>query len=174
MTDPRGHDDKPPAAPTFDPLGLYRGGEGLITGTVVCASVIAAAAGHIHSTARLTLAIFGTVFVYWLAHLHARAIGSAVADQQHPYTAVGAAVSHTWPVAAASLLPICVLLVADVAGATLRTAAWIALWATIGLLGLYSYLAGRRGGLGTWGSVASACAGAALGVLIVGLKAALH
>ncbi len=157
-----------------DPLGLFRGGEGVITGTVVCAAVIAAGAGHIDSTAALTFAIIGTVFVYWLAHLHAHTIGHAVANGMHPLRALRGGITHTWPIAAASLLPIGILLLAEMAGADLRTAAWIALWATIVLLAGYSYLAGRRSGMGTVGCLLSAAAGGALGVVIALLKAALH
>jgi hypothetical protein len=42
------------------------------------------------------------------------------------------------------------------------------------LLTVYSFLAGRRGGLGLAGSLMSAAAGAALGMLIIVLKANLH
>ncbi len=167
-------DEPTERASTADRLGLFRGGEGIITGTVVCAAVIAAGVGHIDSTAQLTVAILGTVFVYWLAHLHAHTIGHAVASGHHPLRALRSGVTHTWPIAAASLLPIGILLLAEIAGADLRTAAWIALLATIGLLTGYSYLAGRRSGLGTTGSLLSAAAGAALGIVIALLKAALH
>jgi len=45
---------------------------------------------------------------------------------------------------------------------------------TIGLLSVYSYLAGARGGLDTGGRIASAAAGAALGIVVAALKVALH
>src|SRR3982751_1157588 len=60
-----------------DLLGLRRGGEGAITGTVVCAAAIAYSAGHVQSTAHLSLVILGTVAVYWVAHLHAVTLGNA-------------------------------------------------------------------------------------------------
>jgi hypothetical protein len=157
-----------------DPFGLISGGEGVITGTVVCAAVIAATAGEITTTSRLLLAITGTVGVYWLAHLHARALGGAIAAGHHPLRALNHALVHTWPIAAASLLPSAILLVAELLGAELITAAWISLWATVALLGGYSYVAGRRGGLGRLGSLACATAGAALGLVVAILKAALH
>lgn len=157
-----------------DPLGLIRGGEGMLTGTVVCAAVIAYGAGHVGSTAELTIAILGTVLVYWLAHLHARTLGASVTHGHHPLVALRVALVETWPIAGASVLPIIVLLLAEVAGASLRTAAWIALIATIGLLTAYSYLAGVRSGLSTWGKVGSAAAGAGLGILVALLKVALH
>ena len=70
--DPQPQDDAHPDERTRgDPLGLISGGEGIFTGTVVCAAAIAYGAGHLDSTAQLSLAIFGTVLIYWLAHLHA-------------------------------------------------------------------------------------------------------
>jgi hypothetical protein len=157
-----------------DPLGLVTGGEGAITGTVVCAAVIAYGGGHLDSTAQLCLAIFGTIAVYWLAHLHAVTLGSSLTHRHHPVVAFRHAVVETLPILGASVLPVLVLLVSRVAGAELRTAAWIALVTTIGLLTVYSYVAGARGGLDTRGRIASAAAGAAIGILVALLKVALH
>jgi hypothetical protein len=157
-----------------DPLGLVTGGEGTITGTVVCAAAIAYGAGKNNSTAELCLAIVGTVFVYWLAHVHAVTLGSSLTHRHHPIVALRHALLHTLPILAASVLPLGILLLGRLAGADLRTAAWVALVATIGLLTFYSYQAGVRGGLGTGGRIASAGAGAGLGILVALLKIALH
>ncbi len=165
----------PPApAPRPDPLGLVSGGEGLLTGTVVCAAAIAYSARHVGSTRELCTVILGTVVVYWLAHLHACTIGASVSHDQHLRESLRVAARETWPIAGASAVPIVLLLVADVAGASLATAAWTALIATIVLLATYSYLAGARSGLSTWGRLASAAIGALLGVLVALLKVALH
>ena len=157
-----------------DPLGLISGGEGIFTGTVVCAAAIAYGAGHLESTAQLSLAIFGTVLIYWLAHLHARTLGASVTHRHHPVVALRLALVETWPIAGASVLPIVILLLAEIAGASLRAAAWVALIATVVLLIAYSYLAGVRSGLGTWGRLASAAVGGAIGMLVALLKVALH
>src|SRR3954452_15994400 len=157
-----------------DRLGLISGGEGVFTGTVVCAAAIAYGAGHLNSTAELCVAIFGTVLVYWLAHLHARTLGAAVTHGHHPTAALRLALAETWPIAGASVLPIVILILAEIAGASLRTAAWVALIVTIVLLTGYSYLAGVRSGLGPWGRVASAAVGAGIGILVALLKLALH
>jgi hypothetical protein len=157
-----------------DLLGLVSGGEGVITGTVVCAAVIAYAGGHVESTSQLCGAIVGTVTVYWLAHLHAVTLGSSLTHRRHPAEALRHAFVETLPIMAASVLPVGVLLVCRLAGASLVTAAWIALVATIALLTVYSYLAGVRGGLGTRGRIASAAAGAGIGILVASLKVLLH
>lgn len=65
-----------------DPLRMING-EGIITGTVVSAAVIAASAGHLEDT-WLVIAILGTAFIYWLANLHARTLGDAVKHHTHP------------------------------------------------------------------------------------------
>jgi hypothetical protein len=157
-----------------DLLGLVTGGEGAITGTVVCAAAIAYGVGHLNSIGELSVAILGTVAVYWIAHLHAVTLGSSLTHRHHPMVALRHALVATAPIVGASVVPLVVLLVCYLAGAGLRTAGWAALAATIALLTLYSYLAGARGGLDTGGRIASACAGAGLGVLVALLKLALH
>jgi ABC-type dipeptide/oligopeptide/nickel transport system permease component len=172
MTSQQGRDATPHVEPERDPLGMING-EGIITGTVVSAAVIAAAAGHLEET-HIVIAILGTAFIYWLAHLHARTLGDAVKHRTHPIDALREALAETWPILAAAVLPAVILLMAKVVGAEIRRAAWIAVIASTVLLALYSFFAGRRGGLGLGGSLLSGAIGAALGILIVVLKASLH
>ncbi|WP_296607171.1 hypothetical protein, partial [Nocardioides sp.] len=157
-----------------DPLGLVAGGEGTITGTVVCAAAIAYAAGHTESVWELSGIILGTVAVYWVAHLHAVTLGSSLTRRHHPFVALRHALRETSPIAGASVVPLGVLLATSLLGAELKTAAWAALIATIALLTAYSGLAGRRGGMDGWGQLASAVAGLCLGLLVVLLKVGLH
>src|SRR4051794_17714856 len=112
-----------PAAAPRDASALFRASEGAITGTVVCAAAIAAVAGHIKTTGQLSLAILGTVGVYWIAHLHAETIGSSLTHRHHPLTAIRHAFWETLPIAGASVLPLGVLLLAKVFGADVQTAA---------------------------------------------------
>jgi hypothetical protein len=158
--------------PDRDPLGMING-EGVITGTVVSSAVIAAAVGHLEET-RLVIAILATAFIYWLAHLHARTLGDAVKHHTHPVDALKEALAETWPILAAALVPAVILIVTQLAGAEIRTAAWIAVITSTVLLTAYSFFAGRRGGLGLGGSLVSASVGAMLGILIIVLKAGLH
>jgi hypothetical protein len=160
--------------PLRDPLGFGRGGEGAITGTVVCAASIAAGAGTVDTTAQLSLAIAGTVIVYWIAHLHAITIGSAMNQHHHPLAAVRHAFWEALPIAGASLVPLGILLIMRLFGASLMVGAWTALYATIALLAIYSYQAGARGGLAMRGRLASALVGALVGVLVVVLKLLLQ
>jgi len=162
------------AARPSDRLGLAAGAEGAITGTVVCAAVIAYGAGHFDSTGQLSLAIVGTLVVYWLAHLHATTLAISLIHRHHPVMALRHALAETWHILGVSALPLVALLLCNLAGASMRTSSWLALIVTIGLLTAYSFVAGMRGGLGVGGRLASAAAGAALGVLVALLKVALH
>ena len=157
-----------------DPFGLFAGGEGTITGTVVCAAVLAYAGNSSDSVWRLSGAILGTVAVYWIAHLHAETIGSSLTHAHHPRAAFQHALAETWPIMGASAAPIAALVGSYLLGAELRTASWIALGLCIALLAGYSYVAGVRSGLDLRGRLASAAAGAGVGLLVVLLKVALH
>ena len=157
-----------------DLLGLRAGGEGAITGTVVCAAAIAYAAGHADSVAQLSGIILGTVVVYWIAHLHAVTLGSALTHRHHPRAALQHALRETWPIAGASVVPLALLVLSTLLGAQLSVAAWTALAGSVALLTTYSYLAGARGGLDIRGRIISAVAGLSLGLLVVALKVALH
>ncbi|PJI94737.1 hypothetical protein [Luteimicrobium subarcticum] len=157
-----------------DPTGLVRGGEGAITGTVVCAAAIAYGAGHLDTVGQLCVAIVGTVLVYWLAHLHAVTIGAALSHRTHPFAAFRFALVETLPILFVSFVPLVVLLLAEVLGADLSGAGWAALGATIALLAVYSWVACARGGLDLRGRLLGATAGALLGVLVALLKVALH
>ena len=92
-------------------------------------------AGHLSEDTRLVLAILGSVVIYWLAHVHAR-----VVERAHPMSALRGGSAGAWPILAAALLPVGILLIADVAGAPIRTAAWIAVIASTVLLTVYSFL----------------------------------
>ena len=120
------------------------------------------------------IAILATAFIYWLAHVHARTLGDAVKHRTHPIDALKEALAETWPILAAALVPAVILIVLRIAGAEIRTAAWIAVIACTVLLTVYSFFAGRRGGLSLGGSAVSACVGALLGIMVIGLKAGLH
>lgn len=148
--------------------------ESLLLGTTLCGGVIAAGAGHTPSIASLVAGIIGTVLVYWAAHLHAATLAIAIRPGSRGRSAFGTAVLQTWRIPAAATIPVAVLTAAALAGADVRTAAWLAIAVTAALLGAYGYLAGQRAGLGWTGRAASTLGGVAVGLSVVVLKASLH
>jgi len=150
-------------------------GEGAITGTVLVTAVIAyAGAGKFTGTGQLCLAIVGTLFVYWVAHLHAATLGDALTKRHHPMQAFRHALVATTAIPFSAVPPVVLLALLDWFGVSFDSAVWAALVFSIGMLTLYSYLAGVRGGLDTRGRIASALIGAGIGLLAAGLKVALH
>lgn len=145
--------------------------ESMITGTVVCAAVIATVGGSGHSTRELGTALLATSLVYWLAHVYAHAIAAAVIDRHHPWHAVRHAFKRTWSILGAGLLLVAVLVLADLVGFDPEGAAWVAMDAAILLLAVYGFHAGRRSGLEMTTSIGCGVAGAALGILVALLKA---
>jgi hypothetical protein len=152
------------------PLFLQRS-EGVITGTVVSAAVIATFGSTGHTTRELSTALIATSVVYWLAHVYAHAIAAAVTDRHHPWLAIRHAVQRTRSILGAGLLLVAILLLADLVGFSSRGATWVAMDAAIALLGVYGFHAGRRSGLSMAKSLLCGVTGAALGVLVALLKA---
>jgi len=148
--------------------------EPLLIGTTVCGGAIAAGAGHIDDLSQLVIAIVGTVLIYWVAHLHAATLAHRVEERLPFRIAIGRALEDNWLMLATALIPVVILVVGDLFGVAILTASWIALGATVALLGGYGYVAAARGGLKMTGRVLSAIGGIFVGVLIMLLKASLH
>lgn len=146
---------------------LLREARAVTSGTVVCAAVIAGGAGQTASIRALCAAILVTVGAYWLAGIYSGSLAMVITQRVGVGTAIRSAVKSSWLMAAASLLPVVVLVIAAAAGAALATAATIALLATVGLLAVYGAIAGRAGGFGIRRTTLSALAGASIGVLLI-------
>lgn len=145
-----------------------------IVGTVICAATIAAGAGHTQSLGSLSLAIVGTVTVYWLAHLLTATLARAAAHGHHPLEAARSVARATWPMLAICLIPLAILKVTNLAGATVAGSATVALVASMALLAGYGVLAARQRHLAARAQLLSGLAGALLGVVTIALKALLH
>jgi hypothetical protein len=91
-----------------------------------------------------------------------------------PATVFRESLAETWPILAASVVPAVILIIVQLVGGTILSAAWTAVIASAVLLTVYSFLAGRGGGLGPISSLVSAALGALLGLLVIALKTSLH
>ena len=118
------HESEPPQGGCMWTLNATRSGmingEGIITGTFVSAAVIAAAAVHFERR-RWILPVFGTAFIYWLAHLHARTLGDAVKHHKHPMSTLRERHGETWPILAAAVVPAVILIVVQLVGGTVNS-----------------------------------------------------
>jgi hypothetical protein len=159
-----------------DPLGPSKGGRrraAAIYGTVVTAAVIAAGGSHL-GTAALAVTVVVTLVVYWLAEEYAELLGvHARAGRLPSADLVRSSLAAAWPMVTASFVPLAVLLVARLFGASSVNAAWFALGITVVLLIIHGYGAARAAGLDGIRLASVTGAAGLLGVALVVLKAFL-
>lgn len=152
------------AAPVRRAAGIY--------GLIVTASVLAAAGAKV-ATAPLTLAVFVTLLIYWVAEEYALVGERASMGSLPSWPQIRASMAHKWPMVSASFLPLAVLIGTRLLGASASTAAYCALLAIVLLLVVYGWSAGRTAGLRGWRQLAMTAAAGSLGVLMIALKVAM-
>ena len=113
--------------------------------------------------------------IYWLAHAYANALGWRVATRERLTAGViSRELIRDWAIVRGAAIPLFVLVLAWVAGATLETAVSAALWGTVASLIAFELAAGV-GAQATRGELAlDVCVGALMGLAILALKALLH
>ena len=145
-----------------------------IYGTVLTAAVITAG-GNVLSTASLAVTVLVTLVIYWLADQYALLIGEHIHEGRLPdVRLVRLSLAASWPMVAASFVPLAALVVTRVAGASTSTAAEAALLVTLVLLVAHGYAAGRAAGLRGARLLGVVVVAALLGVSLVVLKAQIH
>ena len=141
-----------------------------IYGAIITAAILAAAAGQV-PTSVLVASVVITLLVYWLAEEYAEVLGEQAAGGRLPSRAyIRETLAATWPMVSASYLPLLVLVLARLAGASALTAANIGLAAAIVLLTVHGWLAGRAAQLRRWKLLAATSVAAALGLVMILLK----
>ncbi|MCM3924340.1 hypothetical protein ND748_22050 [Frankia sp. AiPs1] len=154
-----------------------------IYGTVLTAGLLAAQDPQHDSLARTVIDVLVTVTVFWLAHGYAHAVGHHLAPGRRspgPGPPQGllrlawTALLRNWPLVQASVLPLAVLILARVAGATAEGALQAALWTCVVLLAVWGLLAGGAAGLTGWRLARYATGSSLLGLILVALEVAIH
>jgi hypothetical protein len=151
-----------PAARRRRAAGIY--------GTVITAAVLASAGANLPTLA-LAIAVLVTLIVYWVAEQYADVLAEQTAHGRLPtWQGIRTGLGHTWPMVSASYIPVLVLIVVREAGASAVVAANVALGATVVLLLVHGWTAGRAAGLrGARLLVVTLIAGS-LGVVMILLK----
>ncbi len=167
MTRPRG----------FSRLGL--GGSSAestaagIYGVIVASAVMAAS--HASTAVAATLAVLVTLVVYWGAERYARIVAERIHAGHRPD---GRDLRHQlttgWEMVTASFLPLAVLDVSRLLGASLGAALLAGLSCSTLILGIAGWEVGRDGKLTTRERLASAAVAAAFGGVMIVLKMLLH
>jgi len=145
---------------------------GFLYGALVAAAVIAVSSSVMESARALTLAVVEVLIIYWAAHVYSRVLADRLADPSATFgERTREALRHEVAVLAGGIPALVVFGAASAAGATISTAANIALLATIVLLGSAGYVVGRQAGARGWNLAGEVAVAAALGILIFTLKA---
>ena len=135
-------------------------------------AVLASGGGQL-KTLPLTVAVFGTLVVYWLAEEYAE-LGEHVSAGRLPtWSRVRGELSAKWPMVSASYLPLLGLVLARLLGAAAATAAYFALFVVVIQLTVYGWRAGRQSELKGVQLLLMTCGAGFMGVLMIGLKFAI-
>ena len=144
-----------------------------IYGVIVSAAVIATV--HASTAAADVAAVLVTLLVYWGAERYARLVAQRIHDGHRPSAhQVREQLTTGWEMVTASLLPLAVLVVVRILGASLNTAILADLLCSTMLLFLYVWEIGRSGHLRTWERLLSASIAGLFGVAMIVLKGLLH
>lgn len=147
----------------------------LLYGAIVAATALAIAGTHLAAPHFVLVAILGSLTIYWLSHVYVHTVAEHVAHPGTPLLhVVGASFRGETPLLLGGLPTAAVYLAASLLGAEMDTATFVALWFTVGLLGVTGYAAGRRAGATGWRLAGESLVAAGFGVVAVGLKIAMH
>ena len=151
-----------PAAGRRRAAGIY--------GAIITTSILTSVAAKVPTLA-LALSVLITLIVYWLAEQYAEVLGQQTVRGQLPSLAhIRHALRASWPIVSASFIPLAVLLLARIAGASRADAAWAGIGMSIVLLAYHGWAAGRAAGLRGGRLAATTLAAAILGLALVALK----
>ena len=141
-----------------------------ISGTVITAAVLASAGGRLPTTA-LAVAVLVTLIVYWVAELYSEILGEQAVHADSPmWPRIRDGMASTWTMVSAAYLPVLVLVLSRLFGASQTVAANIALAVAVVVLVFHGWSAGRAAHLrGLHLLIATLIAGG-LGVVMIILK----
>jgi hypothetical protein len=134
-----------------------------------------AAGGTKLSALALAVTVVVTLIVYWLAEQYAELLAEHTHAGRLPTRRqIQTSLADAWPMVTASYLPVAVLLLASVLGASSIWSARLALGVAVVLLVIYGHAAGRAAGLTGIRLAAVTGMAGGLGVAMIVLKTLLQ
>ncbi len=148
---------------------------GLLYGAVISAGTLATVSTHADGATFVGVATAVVLGVYWMAHVYIETLSRQLAGDTHGFLVrVGHACGHETSVLTGGSPAVAVYTVGSWCGLSVGSAASLAVYFSVVLLGSVGYLGARRAGR-RGRQVAVEVAGAAsFGMLIVAAKTLLH
>ena len=144
-------------------------------GALVSGSILAVSSAKSEDGKSVLLATGLVNITYWLAHVYVDAVGGRFHDHEHSTGhRLAHALQNSTGVLLGSLPTMVVFAVSRLFGFDVSTAAWIALWFTVALLGYAGGLAAHRAGARRWPLVGETAIALAFGMAVILLKIVLH
>ena len=148
---------------------------GLVYGTILIATLLAAEPPRRETYARTVGAVLVAIIVYWLAVSYAEFTGERVRDEEAftPASFARAAV-HELTVVYGAVGPLLAVLVCWVVGVELSTAITAAVWTSVAIIVAIEVGIGIRADLTGRQLIVQTAMGVVLGLLVVALRVLLH
>ena len=168
--------DASPARPLHKQLAHTLMTEEAIYGVILVSGMIVVSESVTLDSLRAFLTVFGTVVVFWAAHVYAGTLarfGHEEGGGNLPF-AFSSAIRHSSGMLVAAVLPLVILLLGGLRILEDDTAMWMALGIDTLILGVLGFLGVARWSKSPWLRAGSALFTAAFGVLVVLLKVFVH
>jgi hypothetical protein len=141
-----------------------------IYGTIITASILAAAGNHLPAPP-LSVCILVTLVVYWLAEEYAEILGEQLQGERLPkWPEVRSALASTSPMVSASFIPLVALVLARLLGGSSSVAVTVGLAVAVALLTIYAWSAARAAKLRGRQLLGITSIAAGLGLVMIILK----
>jgi hypothetical protein len=113
--------------------------------------------------------------LYWVAHAYSELLGERlVIGERLSALALGRALARDWTIVRGAALPLAVIVIAWVTGASQQAGVTAALWSAIASLIVFELFAGIRARASPRQLALDAGVGAAMGIAVIALKIVLH
>ena len=147
----------------------------LVYGTIAVGALLAAESARQETYVETVFAVAITLLLYWLAHSYSEFVDRRL-EHGKPFSFSGFAEAalHELAVLVGAAIPLIVLVIWWVAGASLGAAVGAAVWASAIVIVVIEIVIGRRADLSGREFVTQTALGAILGLLVIALRLLLH
>ncbi len=145
-----------------------------IYGSIVAAGLVAAQGAAGYSTPQIVTSMFGSLAVFWLAHVYTDVMASPIETGRFDRHHIGHVLREEWPIFESGMPPAVVLVAGAMLGLSVNASVTLALVVTVLELLGWALLACRRMALPPGKAVPYVVIAALFGIAIIGLKLLVH